>query len=195
MSAIPRKPGRTLGMIWLVLSVAAAGAVHAESKPSPNKHLLSVELGYMLPALNVSDAYVGGYRYSLSYERHSLFEGIPLGVGALWAMDGLVPAADFFFASPMLEAGLMVLLDFRRVAGSGVELSMAPYVGYRHYFRYLRYMDDESYLLRPAAMAGLKLRLIMPNGYVYMASLEYDLYIDNTAIHILAVTVGTGEVR
>ncbi|MBN1835259.1 MAG: hypothetical protein JW820_05365 [Spirochaetales bacterium] len=157
-------------------------------------HMAAISAGYMTPALGIEDAYWGAYREALSYELHGLIPRVPVSFGVSTGVDCFFERAELFFGSYMIEVAGLVQVDFRVPIGKTLQFQPTPYIGYKHYFRYHVFEDIPTRANRPVGIAGVKLKLLLPEGSFVELNMEYNLVFDNQPVHILAFAFGVGPV-
>ena len=142
---------RPVFLIAIILTFIA-GSICSESV---EKNLLGGELGYVLKPFGAADPYSAAIGGGIYYERHDLFNGFPLFVGAGTHLYGYYPSDEFFLPSSMFRADLYAGYEFTFQFHSSYALSLSPYVGYGHYVRSIRYADEKVSAYRPVLRIGV----------------------------------------
>jgi hypothetical protein len=179
----------TLKPAWVVLFLgtllyATFGAVpiHAAGE---RKNLVGGEIGYILRPFGATDPYSWALGGSVFYERRKLFRTVPVLVGVDISVHGFYPLEGVFEESVMLRGGLYAGYAFEFPFHEDFALSLAPYLGYSHYWRKIWFDSSTVSAYRPILRIGLIVDASIENKLVTGQNVEGLVIFDKRILFTL----------
>ena len=177
-----------VAFMLLLLILPLAGQ---EAEPGP-KHMLGGELGFLLQPFGFDDPYSWSLGGRAFYELHELFEPFLLFFGVNVSLYGYYPLDDNFAESFMLQGGLYVGYDFVVRVDEKFALSIAPYLGYSHYFREFEFAEQTYQAFRSVAVVGVNFDLYIDRNFLLGLRVEFELLVKNEPLLALGQSERVG---
>jgi len=156
---------------------------YAEKRP---KNLAGGEIGYILRPFGTYDPYSWALGGSVFYERHELFRELPLFIGGEISVHGFTPLAEVVRHSIMLRGSIYGGYAFAFPFHGDFTMSLAPYLGYSHYWRKIWYETSTDVAYRPILQIGLIVDAIVEKHLVTGQNAEGLVIFDNRILFALA---------
>ena len=172
-------------LIPLLLFCALPWRAPHLSALEPEANHLGLEVCFALRPFGFDDPYSGSLGGGVFYERHHLFGALPFFLGAQLDGYGFYPLRPQVGDSTMLQAGLYLGADFPIPVERRFSLSLAPYLGWRHYWRWMRFDGGSVFTARPLLTGGVLLYLHAGRRALLGASVEADLILDREPLGTL----------
>ena len=166
----------------LLYSTLSAIPVPAEGE---RKNVAGGEIGYILRPFGASDPYSWALGGSVFYERHEIFKTVPIFAGAAISVHGFYPLEAVFEGSIMLRGSLYLGYSFVFPLHEDFALSVAPYLGYSHYWRKIWYDSSAVTAYRPILRIGLIVDAIIEKKMVAGQNAEANVIFDNQILFTL----------
>jgi hypothetical protein len=146
---------------------------------------LGVEVSYALRPFDFDDPYSGSLGGGIFYERHRLVKVLPIFLGGQVGGYGFYPLRRPVEDSAMLQAGLYLGVDCPIPVERRVSLSLAPYLGWRQYWRWMLIDGWTAFATRPVLNGGVALYLHAGRRALFGVILEAGLILDREPLGTL----------